>query len=509
MVVFLIWAVVHYAYWIANPYPNEYREGAGLDIVHLMAQGINPFTLAAPPSFFYMYGFLNAWLSVAVGRVFGSESLLLLRSVSVGCGVLSSLLIAWEVHRQTRSRLLTMLAFELMSVTTWVLMEAQVRPDQLGLLLGLSALMLADRVRSAPGLILAALLTVAAFFSKQYCLLFGVEIFVFLLFVSKLRAVFFGFVMAGFLSIGVILVNRAFPCYFAMTLLAYGGGSLAIRNLVRQLIWYGFFYWPLLFFVIFTFRVLFRQARPRINVHAWRAPLFVVNPTSVVDGKTGEWTIYHVSFLVAVPALLYLGLSSGAWLSYFYQLLLPATIVVGLVALERHCPIRRRVPALALIGVFCLFHIYGIDMFTRFMTGKEKAAWNRAYALLASANGREIYFETPILAEYAIQHGSRYFDNGLTDGNKSLAHALGRPHKAVSTTARLFPAVPAMAARYQAFCDEIENGIASKRFGLIVTDKHRELKGVTLLEKNYTLAETLKLKTGEQRRVCEFWQPRE
>jgi len=129
--------------------------------------------------------------------------------------------------------------------------------------------------------------------------------------------------------------------------------------------------------------------------------------------------------------------------------------------------------------------------------------------LLASANGREIYFETPILAEYAIQHGSRYFDNGLTDGNKSLAHALGRPHKAVSTTARLFPAVPAMAARYQAFCDEIENGIASKRFGLIVTDKHRELKGVTLLEKNYTLAETLKLKTGEQRRVCEFWQPRE
>ncbi len=509
---FGLWSLVQYTYWITNPFPNEYREGAGWHIVEVLNQGINPFSLDAPPTFFYMYGFVNAWLATGLSWLTGGASFLLIRLITLICSLLAGLLVAHEVRRRSQSVLLTVLAFLSMGVTVWMIAPVVARPDQLGLLLGLYALVLTDRAQSTKGLILPAFLTVAAFFTKQYFLLIGAEIFIYLLFVSKKRAFNYGLFAAGFLAAGILLVQRFYPCYFAMSVLAFGGGGSSLNFLMVQLRNYGAFYWPVLGFVAASFIVILWRSNVRFNLLSWNKPLIILADSDPND--TGErWTVYHASFIVAGLAMLWVGQSDSALQSYFYQLLLPATLVVGLPAVARYCSPRWRMPVLLLICICSLFHYNGKCNFVKFLSPAEEAVWDRAYAILAPTGTQDVCIETPVFADYAIKHEKKYFHSGLRETGSSNSWLVTSFDKLRSispqTTDFLFPSVPRMIEKYQIFQREISDGISTKRFSLIVTDQISDPQWKPALEKNYTLAETLILKTGAQSWRCDFWRPKE
>ncbi|MFZ4395741.1 MAG: hypothetical protein ACOYOU_08965, partial [Kiritimatiellia bacterium] len=316
---FGLFALAHYIYWIVNPFPNEFREGVSLDIVNLLIRGINPFSPEAPPSFFYMYGFLNAWLIAGLGWLVDDNSYVLHRLISVTCTVASGVLIAWEVRRQTRSRVLTLLAFLLMLVTSRVNNEASARPDQLGLLVTVAGLVVANRVKRLWGVFLLAILVVVAFYAKQYFLILGVEIFVYLAVVNRIRALWFG-VMSGLVLVGsLVLVNKVYPDYFAMTVLAFGGSGMSTKYMMRQFFSFGSYYFPLLVFSALSFRHLLRRENLCIRPAVGDNPNSKLAPPIVEMANLGiarNWTVYHSSILVAGLALLHLGQCDGAQMSY-------------------------------------------------------------------------------------------------------------------------------------------------------------------------------------------------
>jgi len=512
MIFFMIWAVAHYAYWVVNPYPNEYREGVSLDITHLMRLGVNPFSSEAPGSFYYMYGFLDAWVATAFSFLVGSNNYLLQRLVSVACVILSGLVVAREVHKNSSSLLFANLAFLLMSVTSWVITEVDARPDQLGMLLNIVALLLVSRMQCIWELLLPSLLTVAAFYTKQYFLITGVEVFFFLLLVNKAYAAMFG-ILAGTLLVGsVLLVNWFYPTYFSMTVLSFGGQESSIIHLAKQMLAFGAFYWPLLICVGVAFAPLFHHIRISLNLHQWNKPLIVlVNRMSKAAPRTdvGGWTIYHVTFIVASLTILLIGSNKGAILSYFYQLLLPSAIIIGLPAIKENCPTRLCQPLLLMLCVCSLMHYTFQYNFTPFLTKAETASWKAAHAIIDNNKGEKICLETPIFVDKAIKNKITFYKNGLTDGPIWLSSSWKKVMAEKPVVGKLFFAsAPDMIDRYEKYRAACLGGIKSGTFDLIVTEKHSDLRGDTPLEKNYALYKTLSLRTGSQCWDCEFWQRR-
>jgi hypothetical protein len=509
MMFFMIWAMIHYAYWIVNPYPNEFREGVALDITHLMRQGINPFSSGVPGSFFYMYGFLNAWVATAGSFIIGSNNYILQRVISVVCAIISGLVIAREVRKRSSSPMYTTLAFLLMLITSWVIIEVNARPDQLGLLLNLLALIGINRIRRAWGLIIPSVLTIAAFYTKQYFLIAGAEIFIFLLLVNKTYAVIYG-ILTGTLLVGsVLLVNWLYPTYLSMTVLSFGGTESSISHLAIQIRAFGAFYWPLLIGVTFAFVSLFRHTRISFNLHQWNKPLIVLtNRISKVASRshTGGWTIYHVTFIVASLTLLLIGSNKGAIFSYFYQLLLPSVIVIGLPAIKEDCPAKWSQPLLVMLCVCSLIHYNFKHNFTPFLTRAETLSWKTAHAIIDNNKGNKVCLETPIFVDKAIKNKITYYNNGHTDGpvwlGSSWERLMGKNPRAGQC---FFSAAPSIIERYNKYYNERITGIENGMFDLVVTAKHIELRGDTSLEKNYALYKTLTLRTGYQSSDYEFW----
>jgi hypothetical protein len=507
--IYLIWATAHYVYWIRNPFPNEFREGVSLDIADLMARRVNPFGPEAPGSFFYMYGFLNSWLVVGLGKLFGTNNYALHRLVSAACTVLAGLLIAWEVHRRCKSRVLSVLSFELMMVTSWVLNEANARPDQLGLLLSTAALVSAQRIRRAWGVALAALLTVAAFYAKQYFVIVGLEIFLYLLFLSKARALALAVVTSLLLIATVVLVDRMYPTYFAMTILAYGEQPGSVRHLLNQMTAFAAFYGPLLALAGVAFVRLFRGVKTSMTLRGWGRPLIVLSKRDALATTTAleaEWTVYHAGFIVGGLALLWMGLNPGSFMSYFYQLLLPSTVVMGMAGLNTCCPARLRLPAVIMIICCSVFHYTGKYSFTAFLTADQEAAWSKAHAILDAQPHGEMYLGLPIFVDHALRRHVRYYQNGHTPWNELLVSAWDRLRARAPRIANaIFPMAPAIGEKYRRFNREIVEGISAGKFGLVVTGSDRMAGSDAALAREYLLLDTLKLSTGRQEITCEFW----
>ncbi|MFZ4396970.1 MAG: hypothetical protein ACOYOU_15250, partial [Kiritimatiellia bacterium] len=215
-------------------------------------------------------------------------------------------------------------------------------------------------------------------------------------------------------------------------------------------------------------------------------------------------------------ALLHLGQCDGAQMSYFYQLLLPGVVVVGLSALHAWCPVRWRWPVVLLLCVCSLFHNFRANCnFTPFLTPKEKAAWHRAQEILDQERNREVCLLVPLFVDYAIKGRVAHYQNGhnsigVTADSDWLALSWNRMlEKAPRVAEFMFPTVPAMVSKIRICRETLQTKIDAKQFALIVTLQHDDMKGDSPLERNYRLVETLTLRAGVANWNCEFWRPRE
>jgi hypothetical protein len=191
----------------------------------------------------------------------------------------------------------------------------------------------------------------------------------------------------------------------------------------------------------------------------------------------------------------------GAFLSYFYQFLLPPLIVVGFYAIRECCPAPLTNFVRLSILVCSLWH-YGLYsygcQFTPPLTRSEQETWARAMAILERHKSGAVCLDAPVFVDFAIRRKIPPYDNGHSSGPLFL--------RAERIPRMILPGLRCnaleIAERYRSVRMERDRLIRSGHFDLIVTcspfPEGTELRW-------YRLLDTLRLRSGRQQTDYAFW----
>lgn len=484
---FLVFVVYFIGFWIFQcinliqyPIPTEYRDWGSIDLSNALYSQSSPYSFSAGPPFFYIYGLVVPLLAGVLSSVLHIDIFLLTKVFICACIILSAFIIASEIFDLSGQLFPAILGF---TATLWTGSATNaafiLNPASFGLIIVLLVLAKIRKSQSFSSILIAALGTVLAFYTKQYFVYIVAPIFLFLLTNSGVKKAFtYGLLFLGLFVLSALLISRVFPAYFYATILAQfyavGGGWGHARS---QLILFFNQYWPL---IILLFVYLWRRARKQT----------FYNP--------GE-NVYLWVLLIAALCLIPLGRNTGSFLSYYYQLALPALIVIGLTSLSK---LRSKAASTFFITGILVFSIFHGELLSYRSIYSEQALqkWMSAKQIIADIQGPKL-ISTPLLAP--IMGDSILLDNGHTE----CYVGLDTPSALLD---RLFPERHIYFNTFKTYFEDIHHQIANKNFKLIATTKdfHPMIPQSTL-EANYFKLDVIDLQTGGQTWVTEFWVPKD
>ena len=462
------------------PYPTEYRDLATIQLTQLFSRHVNPYSPANSPPFFYLYGFLFSLIVSPLARLAGSELVLLHKIATLLCVLCASFLASLEVRRNTRSLLLQLFCFALLLMTGWNNALFIIRPDSFGLLLTLLIPFILRRNDSYPAIALCAVLTIAAFYTKQYFLFIAAPVFVHVLLKDWRKAAFFFAASALLVAGSVFLVRAVFPGFFYASLVAQAnsvGGPF--RHLLLQSLAFARRTWPL--FLLMCYPIVKRSEESGLR-------------------------IYYLVFATAATCLFFLGTNTGAWLSYYYQLALPSMTIIALSMLARVQRWLYRAVFLLLIAAASLFNVpKNFDFFPA--PGKDnQRVWERAYALLDHHKSSQMLL-SPVFADYTCRNSLEPVDNGNTEYYENLR--ISKKTLTMRVLGVLLPDSDDQFGRYAAWRTILSRNVQEQEYSIIaVTKGYHPLVDQDGLEQYYhRIAETTLRLAGEKSWPIEFWIP--
>ena len=484
---FLVFVVYFIGYWIFQcihliqyPIPTEYRDWGSIDLSNALYGQFSPYSFSAGPPFFYIYGLVFPLLAGGLSSILHIDLFLLTKVFVCACIILTALLIASEIFDLSGQLFPAILGF---AATLWTGSATNaafiLNPASCGLLIVLLVLAKIRKSQSFSSILVAALGTIAAFYTKQYFVYIVAPIFLFLLTNSgPKKALTYSLLFLGLFFLSALLISRVFPAYFYATILAQfyavGGGWGHARS---QLILFFNQYWPL---IILLFIYIWRRARKQ---------------TSYNSGENLYLWVLFIATLCLIP----LGRNTGSFLSYYYQLALPALIVIGLVSLSR---LRSNAAGAFFITGILVFSIFHGELLSYRSIYSEQALqkWLFAKQIIADIQGPKL-ISTPILAP--IMGDSILLDNGHTE----CYVGLDTPSALLD---RLFPERHLYFNAFKTYFDDIHRLIAQRNFKLIATTKDfHPMISQSILEANYFKLDVIDLQTGGQKWTTEFWVPKD
>lgn len=483
---FLVFVIYFVGYWIFQclnliyyPIPTEYRDWGSIDLSNALYDKSSPYSLSAGPPFFYIYGAFFPLLAGGLSSLLHIDVFLLTKLLVFACIVLTALVIASEIFDLSGQPFLAILGF---AATLWTgsISNAAfiLNPASCGLFIVVLTLSQIRKSQSFSSILIVAAGTVLAFYTKQYFVYIFAPIIIFLFINSGLKkSLTYGSLFIGIFALSTLLISLIFPSYFYATILAQfyavGGGWGHARS---QLILFFNQYWPL---IILLFMYLWRRARKDISYNK------------------GE-NLYLLVLLIAGLCLIPLGRNTGAFLSYYYQLALPALIIIGLISLAK---LRSKTASTFFITGIMIFSIFHGELLGLRPIYSEQALqrWSFAKKIIADIPGPKL-ISSPILAP--IMGYSLLLDNGHTECYVGLE----APSTLLDT---LFPKRHLYFNAFKTYFNTIDSQIARKNFKLIaVTKDFHPMIPQSTLEANYFKLEVINLQTGGQTWVTEFWLPK-
>ena len=483
---FLVFVIYFIGFWIIQcfyliqyPIPTEYRDWGSIDLSNALYGHFSPYSFSDGPPFFYIYGLVFPLIAGGLSNFFHVDIFLLTKLFVCACIILTALLIASEVFQLSGQLFPAILGFAAILWTGSATNAAFIlNPASCGLLIIVFVLSNIRKSQSFFSILVAALGTVLAFYTKQYFVYIFAPIFLFLFLNSGFtKALTYALAFLGILAASVLLISQIYPAYFYATILAQfyavGGGWGHARS---QLILFFNQYWPL---IILLFIYLWKRAKKQ-------------------SAYSPDENLYLLVLLIAALCLIPLGRNTGSFLSYYYQLALPALIVIGLISLSR---LRSKAASAFFITGILIFSIFHGELLSYRSIYSEQSLqrWSFANQIIPNIQGPKL-ISSPILAP--IKNDSVLLDNGHSECYVGL--------DTPSTTLDiLFPKRHAYFNAFKTYYDDIDSQIARKHFKLIATAKdfHPMIAQATL-EANYFKLETIDLQTGGQTWVTEFWVPK-
>ena len=459
------------------PIPTEYRDWGLIDLSISIYNNKLPYSFADGPPFIFVYGVLSSLVVGGLSTFTGLDGLAATKIVVCTCVLASALIIAYEIFNITRSGFYATLGFCCM---LWANFNSGVffilRPDAVGLVICLLSIVVIRKGTNPINLIACSILLILTFYTKQYFIFVVVPIVLYILmcrgFLTTLR---FSIYLLSSFALSILLVLNLWPAYFYQSILAQFnsvGGPWSYSG--YQALQFGSMYWPLLALAIYYFIQVYNK---RIEV-------------------SRSENLYCLILLISLACLIPMGRNAGAFLSYHYQLALPALSVVGILALSKLDSTPIRVASVWLIIILCIYHGQ-YPKLSSIYTDQSLSQLATATSILEREGG-ETLVSTPILNH--LQGNFIRLDNGHSECYTAL---VARPYPLLNW---IFPERAVYFSEFEKFYKHVAYNIDNKKYKLIVvTAGYHPMIPQSILEKNYRKSREIYLQTGAQVWKTEFW----
>jgi hypothetical protein len=500
--IYLFQCAEHYFYWLTNPYPNEYREGAGLHAVKLFADGVNPFKEGAPPTFFYMYGFCFPRLTAFFYKISEANGFFTLRLLSF-CSLIATSVIVARRAKRMGSAIPSLLIALVVLKTGWVTHELVGRPDQLAmLLLTLCYLLLSGSGRTV-STVSASVLLVLTFYTKQYFFFLGLPLTIGTAFFSLKRALLFGFTTAGLFVLSLICVDLMFPYYFSMTFLSYGSQPFSIQHFSKQTGDFVSNFWPILFLCIFPW---IRSTLSTVIGSGTKVSPSTVARLREHEDSLRQLKFWSVQLIGGMLLLTLLGVVPGAWRTYFNQFLLIPMLLVAAALSPSWRETRLFWLSLYAVSFVSLFQV-GRSERSKYLTPPlsttERKSWEEATALVRECGGK-IDIRSPLFVKTALENRLEFFQNGL-QANEWLAGGYDQLKSRSPKTACLFRNAEPLISAVKLYNEARTAAAASGEGFVVCTDNTSIADEERLVRQGFQHFNEKQLRSGRQVWNVKFW----
>jgi hypothetical protein len=410
---------VYHLHVIFFPYPLECREGASIQTTNALLQGINPFAIENQPQYTNIYGVLYSAFAYPFAVIFGS-SLQVHRAVS-GIFILLSCLLVYLFARSNDHPILpSIVTAVVLYASLLYLVTPLVRPDSVGLFFFLLSLYLPYRHNySRSSLLAAGVIGIFAVLAKTFFLLTYPFLASYLFFfVSKRKGIAYSVFSCIILGLVAVAVAAVYETYIATTLFYNMSGATYSVGRVSSQLYFAVRSYAFILVVgvlavgsivilrrgqirAFIMDFAFRQGSSKvIDVRSIGRPLFTGNVACT-------WYYLLCGIVIFCASL---GRHSGAWMTYFYQLISPFGVLV-LLDVVAYSTIRHGYLAFMLAGIVNLWGFYAAAL-PHYTVRQVQSQWRQIYQLVE--NNRAI-FNSPAIAQVLQAQNREVYDSGLSE----------------------------------------------------------------------------------------------
>lgn len=511
-------------------YPNEYREAANIQLTQWFMEGKNPYAVSNlsgdVPGMIYLYGPFYSVVTAFFGMFIKTDIVVLHYIVTFFAVLLTGILmskIVWE-HSSTITAPCTAFLFGILCHWRWG-SYVSAAPDSFGLMLLVLGLFLLTRKRMRAKPYIVALVTVAAFFTKQYFVMILATSFAYFFFLKKKDAVKYLAVTAGLFAITAVVLTITCPMFWSYTIYLMKGtgsgvskGKSGTSYSQSQTMYIGGMFLFLFVAAAVDFlrtAVLKRGVRIGFQWKNSDEPLCKVKVSHPEDYGRRDLLVDILLWghmAVAGICLLYIGRNNGAWISYYLQLFMPALMMESLIAADNFREERRFryasfFRAASFVLYFCLIVVTIVKTSTRLavdtLDARERSAWEQAYEILDDAAQEGDTYYMPVLCFYAFANGQYAYNTGQPF---VVSEHFYDEWKGSETYQKYFPYAGEIFAQNLAFREKIVEKVRTGGYALVTNIPETDVVFTEEdLQVKYEKACAIPLRTGRQTWEVEFW----
>ena len=471
---------------ITFPYSNTLREGAMMMSTDALLKGLNPYNMATQPQFMNQYGIMYPLLVWPWAKFLGNT--IFIHRLITGFSILGSCTLIFLVLKKKNVPLLLNIWAFLMLYASLMYPGTStptIDPGATGMFFFLLTIFIPWFCKfSYPSLIMSVLCALLAFYTKLYTFLGAFIMLSYLfLFMSRVKGLFYGFLLLIVTVLSISIVNQILPAYFDNCFFAavnMGPAWSNIGRLYEQIhIYNHIHFW--LFILIAAYLIGFAVK----YVTDFKKPLIQPHFPLVVYAAICSSLVLYFS----------LGRHTGAMLWYFFQLLSPFLLIscAWIFSRNQYWPM--------LCAPLLIYNLY---TFTTDQDHKWFTDHNDGWPQVSSIiDQHDKILNSPVIAPLLVEKNKEVFDNGQ-------AEYFGTGGQRTSFMKLFFKEDQRVNYQLDYFFYRIRNMVENKEFDLIILQPGLLPLGVgDDIKKFYTFQGQALLYAPQDRRpyAVTFWSP--